>query len=312
MSQEHLLPGIEQTKAELQESVADKIHNNPNFETSANDIQQGFQDTIETLYPKKIGVGTKGVQLGDGLSITSDGVIQVGKTIGILHYAYIDMTYQKFGLGSAWELAWRLMQSTGSYYGLTKDDFQDGMKYTFFFANKETLAETLEPVEFTCRILSGQVCFQTNANLENYSYDSNATKIAGIYYFSDTTEGTYFSLKELRKYFRETTDVSLNLNCPKVDLLVVNWCAGDNPSGSSIRTRYITMNGCENGNALKMLFDGKTGSSVYATAFWGRSQDLNSNISRYIYNIISQGSQQAEVYVDLLYWNGLWYVNDGV
>ena len=65
MSQEHLLPGIEQTKAELQESVADKIHNNPNFETSANDIQQGFQDTIETIYPKKIGVGTKGVQKGD-------------------------------------------------------------------------------------------------------------------------------------------------------------------------------------------------------------------------------------------------------
>ena len=186
------------------------------------------------------------------------------------------------------------------------------MKYTFFFANKETLAETLEPVEFTCRILFGQVCFQTNANLENYSYDSNATKIAGIYYFSDTTEGTYFSLKELHKYFREITDVSLNLNCPKVDLLVVNWCAGDNPSGVDTRIRYITMNGCENGNALKMLFNGKMGSSVYATAFWGRSQDLNSNISRYIYNIISQGYQQAEVYVDLLYWNGLWYVNDGV
>ena len=183
---ENLLPGVEQTKAELQQTVADYIHDNPNFETSANDIQQSFQNTVETLYPKKAGAGTKGVQLGDGLSITSEGVVSVGKTIGVLHYADISMTYQNYGS----ESAWRLMQSTGSSYGLTKDDFQDTMKYTFFFANKETLAETLEPVEFTCRIIFGQVCFQTNANLANYLYDSTA--IAGIYYFSDTTEGTYF------------------------------------------------------------------------------------------------------------------------
>ena len=81
MSQEYLLPGVEQTKTELQESVADKIHNNTNFETSANDIQQGFQDIIETLYPKKIGVGTKGVQLGDGLSITQDGVVTINSNV---------------------------------------------------------------------------------------------------------------------------------------------------------------------------------------------------------------------------------------
>ena len=305
MSQEYLLPGVEQTKTELQESVADKIHNNTNFETSANDIQQGFQDTIETLYPKKVGVGTKGFQLGDGLSITQDGVVHVGKTIGVLHYAYISMTYQNFA-----EPAWRLMQSTGSSYGLTKDDFQDGMKYTFFFANKETLAETLEPVEFTCRIFFGQVCFQTNANLENYLYDSTA--IAGIYYFSDTTEGTYFSLKKMNKHSGGIDFINFNLNCPKVDLLVVNWCAGDYPGGSSFRTRYITMNDCENGNSLKMLFNGKMGSSCYATSFWGRNQDQDSNISEYIYNIVSIGCQQTDVYIDFLYWNGLWYVNNGV
>ena len=308
MSQEYLLPGVEQTKTELQESVADKIHNNTNFETSANDIQQGFQDTIETLYPKKIGVGTKGFQLGDGLSITQDGVVHVGKTIGVLHYAYIDMEYQNFGL----ESAWRLMQSTGSSYGLTENDFQDGMKYTFFFANKETLAETLEPVEFTCRIIFGQVCFQTNINIDNYSYGANNVRIAGIYYFPDTTEGTYFSLKEMYKNTLGIQDISLNLNCPKVDLLVVNWCAGDNPYGIPTQIRYITMYDCENGNAFKMLFNGKMGSSVYATSFWGRSQDLNSNISSYIYYIISQGCQQTDVYVDLLYWNGLWYVNNAV
>ena len=305
---ENLLPGVEQTKAELQQTVADYIHDNPNFETSANDIQQSFQNTVETLYPKKAGAGTKGVQLGDGLSITSEGVVSVGKTIGVLHYAYISMAYQNFGS----ESAWRLMQSTGSSYGLTEDDFQDRMKYTFFFANKETLAETLEPVEFTCRIIFGQVCFQTNANLENYLYDSTATKIAGIYYFSDTTEGTYFSLKEMSKNSGRIDFISFNLNCPKVDLLVVNWCAGDDPSGVSIRIRYITMNDCENGNILKMLFNGKMGSSSYATSFWGRYPDLNSNISKYIYKIVDGGCQQTGIYIDFLYWNGLWYVNDGV
>ena len=300
---ENLLPGVEQTKAELQQTVADYIHDNPNFETSANDIQQSFQNTVETLYPKKAGAGTKGVQLGDGLSITSDGVVHVGKTIGVLHYAYISMSYQNYGS----ESAWRLMSSTGSSYGLTEDDFQDSMKYTFFFANKETLAETLEPVEFTCRIMFGQVCFQTNANLENYFCDTTNTKIVGIYYFSDTTEGTYFSLKEMYEGF-----ISFNLNCPKVDLLVVNWCAGDDPGGGSTRIRYITMNDCENGNTLKMLFNGKMGNSPYGTSFWGRSQDLNSNISEYIYYIVNTGSQQTDVYIDFLYWNGLWYVNNGV
>ena len=215
------------------------------------------------------------------------------------------MTYQEFGS----ESAWRLMQSTGSSYGLTEDDFQDRMKYTFFFANKETLAETLEPVEFTCRIIYGQVCFQTNANLENYLYD--LSKIAGIYYFSDTTEGTYFSLKEMRKSSGLIDFISFNLNCPKVDLLVVNWCAGDNPDGVSTRIRYITMNDCENGNTLKMLFNGKMGRSSYATTFWGRDQG-DSNISKYIYNIVNQGCQQTGIYIDFLYWNGLWYVNNGV
>ena len=299
---ENLLPGVEQTKAELQQTVADYIHDNPNFETSANDIQQSFQNTVETLYPKKAGAGTKGVQLGDGLSITSEGVVSVGKTIGVLHYAYISMAYQNFGS----ESAWRLMGSTGSPHGLTGDDFQDTMKYTFFFANKETLAETLEPVEFTCRIISGQVCFQTNANLENYLSGPTATDIAGIYYFSDTTEGTYFSLKEC------TDCISFNLNCPKVDLLVVNWCAGDNAWGVSTRIRYITMNDCENGNILKMLFNGKMGSSTYGTSFWGRDSDLNSNISQYIYKIVDHGCQQTDTYIDFLYWNGLWYVNNGV
>ena len=136
--------------------------------------------------------------------------------------------------------------------------------------------------------------------------DSTATRIVGIYYFSDTTEGTYFSLKGMND------GISFNLNCPKVDLLVVNWCAGEDPGGVSIRIRYITMNDCENGNILKMLFNGKMGSSSYATSFWGRSQDLNSNISEYIYNIVNQGCQQTGVYIDFLYWNGLWYVNDGV
>ena len=72
------------------------------------------------------------------------------------------------------------------------------------------------------------------------------------------------------------------------------------------------MNDCENGNSLKMLFNGKMGSSLYETSFWGRSQDLNSNISEYIYNIVNQGCQQTDIYIDFLYWNGLWYVNDGV
>ena len=296
-----LLPGEQLSKENLTESIADKLHHNTTYRTSSDKIQKSMQDMIETMFPKKLSNETKGFQLGDGLSITSDGVVHVGKTIGVLHYAYISMTYQNFGS----ESAWRLMQSTGSSYGLTEDDFQDTMKYTFFFANKETLAETLEPVEFTCRIIFGQVCFQTNANLENYSYDS--TGIAGIYYFSDTTEGTYFSLKNRCK----GCDISFNLNCPKVDLLVVNWCAGDNPGGS-IRIRYITMNDCENGNILKMLFNGKMGSAPYATSFWGGSQGLNSNISQYIYNIVPAGCQKTDIYIDFLYWNGLWYVNDGV
>ena len=301
-----LIPGEQLSKDNLTESIADKLHHNTTYRTSSDKIQKSMQDMIETMFPKKLSNETKGFQLGDGLSITSDGVVHVGKTIGVLHYAYINMTYQNFGS----ESAWRLMQSTGSSYGLTEDDFQDTMKYTFFFANKETLAETLEPVEFTCRIISGQVCFQTNANLENYSYDS--TGIAGIYYFSDTTEGTYFSLKKMNKDSGRIDFISFNLNCPKVDLLVVNWCAGDDPSGVSIRIRYITMNDCENGNILKMLFNGKMGSSSYATSFWGRSQDLNSNISQYIYNILPQGRMKTGVYIDFLYWNGLWYVNDGV
>ena len=299
-----LIPGDQLSKENLTESIADKLHHNTTYRTSSDKIQKSMQDMIETMFPKKLSNETKGFQLGDGLSITSDGVVHVGKTIGVLHYAYISMTYQKFGS----ESAWRLMQSTGSIYGLTEDDFQDTMKYTFFFANKETLAETLEPVEFTCRIISGQVCFQTNANLENYLYGSTATNIAGIYYFSDTTEGTYFSLKDSG----QSDYINFNLNCPKVDLLVVNWCAGDNNGGSSIRIRYITMNDCENGNILKMLFNGKMGSSSYETSFWGRSQDLNSNISEYIYKIVSQGCQQTDIYIDFLYWNGLWYVNDGV
>ena len=301
-----LIPGEQLSKENLTESIADKLHHNTTYRTSSDKIQKSMQDMIETMFPKKLSNGTKGFQLGDGLSITSDGVVHVGKTIGVLHYAYISMTYQNFGS----ESAWRLMQSTGSPYGLTGDDFQDTMKYTFFFANKETLAETLEPVEFTCRILFGQVCFQTNANLENYSYDSTATKIVGIYYFSDTTEGTYFSLKEMYKDSGRIDFISFNLNCPKVDLLVVNWCAGDNPSGVPIRIRYITMNDCENGNILKMLFNGKM-SSPYATSFWGKDQG-DSNISRYIYNILPNGCQQAGLYIDFLYWNGLWYVNDGV
>ena len=297
-----LIPGDQLSKENLTESIADKLHHNTTYRTSSDKIQKSMQDMIETMFPKKLSNETKGFQLGDGLSITSDGVVHVGKTIGVLHYAYISMTYQNFGS----ESAWRLMSSTGSSYGLTEDDFQDTMKYTFFFANKETLAETLEPVEFTCRIISGQVCFQTNANLENYL--STATNIAGIYYFSDTTEGTYFSLKDSG----QSDYINFNLNCPKVDLLVVNWCASDDPGGSSIRIRYITMNDCENGNILKMLFNGKMGSSPYATSFWGRSQDLNSNISEYIYKIVSQGCQQTDIYIDFLYWNGLWYVNDGV
>ena len=177
-----LIPGEQLSKENLTESIAGKLHHNTTYRTSSDKIQKSMQDMIETMFPKKLSNETKGFQLGDGLSITSDGVVHVGKTIGVLHYAYISMTYQNFGS----ESAWRLMQSTGSSYGLTEDDFQDTMKYTFFFANKETLAETLEPVEFTCRIIFGQVCFQTNANLENYLCDS--TKIAGIYYFSDTTE----------------------------------------------------------------------------------------------------------------------------
>ena len=296
-----LIPGEQLSKENLTESIADKLHHNTTYRTSSDKIQKSMQDMIETMFPKKLSNETKGVQLGDGLSITPDGVVHVGKTIGVLHYAYIHMKHENFGL----ESAWTLMQSTGSYYGLTENDFQDGMKYTFFFANKETLVETLEPVVFTCRVLFGQVCFQTNANLENYSY--GPTRIAGIYYFSDTTEGTYFSLKEMYNGY-----TSLNLNCPKVDLLVVNLCAGDNAYGDSIRTRYITMNGCENGNALKMLFNGRMGSSPLATAFWGKSQDLNSNISQYIYNIVPQGCQQTDVYIDFLYWNGLWYVNQGM
>ena len=299
-----LISGEQLSKENLTESIADKLHHNTTYRTSSDKIQKSMQDMIETMFPKKLSNETKGFQLGDGLSITSDGVVHVGKTIGVLHYAYISMTYQNFGS----ESAWRLMQSTGSPYGLTEDDFQDTMKYTFFFANKETLAETLEPVEFTCRIISGQVCFQTNANLENYLCDSTATKIVGIYYFSDTTEGTYFSLKKMSK----ESGLSFNLNCPKVDLLVVNWCAGDDPSGVSIRIRYITMNDCENGNSLKMLFNGKMGSSPYETSFWGRGQDLNSNISEYIYYIVNQGCQQTGIYIDFLYWNGFWYVNDGV
>ena len=299
-----LLPGEQLSKENLTESIADKLHHNTTYRTSSDKIQKSMQDMIETMFPKKLSNETKGFQLGDGLSITSDGVVHVGKTIGVLHYAYISMTYQNYGS----ESAWRLMQSTGSSYGLTEDDFQDTMKYTFFFANKETLAETLEPVEFTCRIIFEQVCFQTNANLENYVYDLNATtKITGIYYFSDTTEGTYFSLKNRCK----GCVISFNLNCPKVDLLVVNWCAGDDPSGVSIRIRYITMNDCENGNSLKMLFNGEMASS-YATSFWGKDQDLNSNISQYIYNILPQGSMKTGIYIDFLYWNGLWYVNDGV
>ena len=297
-----LIPGEQLSKENLTESIADKLHHNTTYRTSSDKIQKSLQDMIETMFPKKLSNETKGFQLGDGLSITSDGVVHVGKTIGVLHYAYISMTYQNFGS----ESAWRLMQSTGSSYGLTEDDFQDTMKYTFFFANKETLAETLEPVEFTCRILFGQVCFQTNANLENYLYDS--TKIAGIYYFSDTTEGTYFSLKELHKGSGQIDSIGLNLNCPKVDLLVVNWCAGDDPSGVSTRITYITMNDCENGNILKMLFNGKMGSSSYATSFWGGE----GNISKYIYNILSGGCQTTDLYIDFLYWNGLWYVNDGV
>jgi len=72
------------------------------------------------------------------------------------------------------------------------------------------------------------------------------------------------------------------------------------------------MNDCENGNILKMLFNGKMGSTSYETSFWGKDQDLNSNISKYIYKIVPQGCQQTDVYIDFLYWNGLWYVNDGV
>lgn len=297
-----LIPGDQLSKENLTESIADKLHHNTTYRTSSDKIQKSMQDMIETMFPKKLSNETKGFQLGDGLSITSDGVVHVGKTIGVLHYAYISMTYQKFGS----ESAWRLMSSTGSSYGLTEDDFQDTMKYTFFFANKETLAETLEPVEFTCRIISGKVCFQTNANLENYLYDS--TGIAGIYYFSDTTEGTYFSLKDSG----QSDYINFNLNCPKVDLLVVNWCASDDPGGSSIRIRYITMNDCENGNTLKMLFNGKMGSISDGTSFWGKDQDLNSNISKYIYNILPVGCMKTDIYIDFLYWNGLWYVNDGV
>ena len=301
-----LLPGEQLSKENLTESIADKLHHNTTYRTSSDKIQKSMQDMIETMFPKKLSNETKGFQLGDGLSITSDGVVHVGKTIGVLHYAYISMRYVNYGS----ESAWRLMQSSGSSNGLTKDDFQDTMKYTFFFANKETLAETLEPVEFTCRIIFGQVCFQTNANLENYLYDS--TKIAGIYYFSDTTEGTYFSLKEIRKSLGLITLISFNLNCPKVDLLVVNWCAGDDPGSVNIRIRYITMNDCENGNILKMLFNGKMGSTSYATSFWGKDQDLDSNISEYIYHIVPQGGMKTGIYIDFLYWNGLWYVNDGV
>ena len=303
-----LIPGEQLSKENLTESIADKLHHNTTYRTSSDKIQKSMQDMIETMFPKKLSNGTKGFQLGDGLSITSDGVVHVGKTIGVLHYAYISMTYQNFGS----ESAWRLMQSTGSSYGLTENDFQDTMKYTFFFANKETLAETLEPVEFTCRIFFGQLCFQTNANLENYSYDSTATEIAGIYYFSDTTEGTYFSLKEMYKDSGRINSISFNLNCPKVDLLVVNWCAGDDPNGVPTRIRYITMNDCENGNTLKMLFNGKMYSTNYATSFCGQNQDPNSNISSYIYNIVNQGCQQTDIYIDFLYWNGLWYVNNGV
>ena len=303
-----LIPGEQLSKENLTESIAGKLHHNTTYRTSSDKIQKSMQDMIETMFPKKLSNETKGFQLGDGLSITSDGVVHVGKTIGVLHYAYISMTYQNFGS----ESAWRLMSSTGSSYGLTGDDFQDTMKYTFFFANKETLAETLEPVEFTCRIIFGQVCFQTNANLENYFYDLTATKIAGIYYFSDTTEGTYFSLKKMSKSSGLIDFISFNLNCPKVDLLVVNWCAGDNPGGSSTPIRYITMNDCENGNTLKILFNGKMGSSHYGTSFWGKNQDPHSNISEYIYYIVNQGSQQTGVYIDFLYWNGLWYVNNGV
>ena len=295
-----LIPGEQLSKENLTELIADKLHHNTTYRTSSDKIQKSMQDMIETMFPKKLSNETKGFQLGDGLSITSDGVVHVGKTIGVLHYAYISMTYENYGS----ESAWRLMQSTGSSYGLTEDDFQDRMKYTFFFANKETLAETLEPVEFTCRIIFGQVCFQTNANLENYFYG------AGIYYFSDTTEGTYFSLKEMHKSSELINLISFNLNCPKVDLLVVNWCAGDDPVYT--RIRYITMNDCENGNTLKILFNGKMGSSSYETSFWGKDQDPNSNISDYIYYIVNQGCQQTGVYIDFLYWNGLWYVNNGV
>ena len=297
-----LIPGEQLSKENLTESIADKLHHNTTYRTSSDKIQKSMQDMIETMFPKKLSNETKGFQLGDGLSITSDGVVHVGKTIGVLRYAYISMTYEKYGS----ESAWRLMGSTGSSFGLTEDDFQDRMKYTFFFANKETLAETLEPVEFTCRIIFGNVCFQTNANLENYLCGS------GIYYFPDTTEGTYFSLKKMNKSSGRIDFISFNLNCPKVDLLVVNWCAGDDPSGVSTRIRYITMNDCENGNTLKMLFNGNMGSSPYATSFWGGDLGPGSNISSYIYNILDIGCQQTGIYIDFLYWNGLWYVNDGV
>ena len=71
------------------------------------------------------------------------------------------------------------------------------------------------------------------------------------------------------------------------------------------------MNDCENGNILKMLFSGKM-SSPYGTSLWGKDQDPNSNISRFIYNIVPGGCQEKGIYIDFLYWNGLWYVNDGV
>ena len=54
------------------------------------------------------------------------------------------------------------------------------------------------------------------------------------------------------------------------------------------------------------------GSNPYGTSFWGRDPDLNSNISKYIYKIVDGGCQQTGIYIDFLYWNGLWYVNDGV
>ena len=67
-----LISGEQLSKENLTESIADKLHHNTTYRTSSDKIQKSMQDMIETMFPKKLSNETKGFQLGDGLSITSD------------------------------------------------------------------------------------------------------------------------------------------------------------------------------------------------------------------------------------------------